>query len=125
MTRPIVVHPHEATAGLPTPGMERRQFFDLDGRWAGWVRTDAGAAGGWHHHATNDTYVYVLAGALTVESGHGGRESVIGGPGDFMFIPAQTIHREITGADADVEAFIVRVGGAPQVVNVDGPESPS
>ena len=123
MIRPLVVHPGEAAAGAPTPGWERRQFFERDGRWAGWVRTDAGVAGGWHHHATNDTYVYVLAGALTVESGPGGSESVTGGPGDFLFIPAHTIHREITGEGSEVEAFLVRVGGDPQVVNVDSPDS--
>jgi uncharacterized RmlC-like cupin family protein len=122
MTRPIVVRPDEAIPGSPTPGMERRQFFDRDGRWAGWVRTDAGVAGGWHHHASNDTYVYVLAGRLTVESGPQGRDSVTGGPGDFMFIPAKTVHREITSPHGEVAAFLIRVGGDRQVVNVEGPE---
>lgn len=120
--RPIVVHPDEATPAPATPGMERRQLFDRDGRWAGWVRTDAGVAGGWHHHAANDTYVYVLSGTLTVDFGPGGRERVMAGRDDFIFVPADTVHRETTSPEADVEAFVLRVGGPPQLVNVDGPD---
>jgi hypothetical protein len=39
--------------------VERRQLFIRDGRWADWIRNDAGDVSGWHHHAANDTYVYV------------------------------------------------------------------
>ena len=50
--RPIVIRASEGAVapGPPTPGMDRRQIIDLANVWVGWVRTDAGLAGGWHHH---------------------------------------------------------------------------
>ena len=36
---------------------------------------------------------------------------------------SQTIHRETTSEDSDLEAFVVRVGGEPEHVAVDGPEA--
>lgn len=125
-SRPVVVHPEEGIAGPATPGMERRHLFDRDGRWAGWagwIRNEAGDVSGWHHHAANDTYVYVIRGSLTIDFGPGGAESVVARAGDFFFIPSQTIHHETTSQDADVEAFVLRVGGEPEHVNVDGPEA--
>ncbi len=125
-SRPVVVNPEEGIPGHATPGIERRHFFDRDGRWAGWagwIRNDAGDVNDWHHHAANDTYVYVIRGSLTIDFGPDGAESVAARAGDFVFIPSQTIHRETTNQDADVEAFVLRVGGEPEHVNVDGPEA--
>jgi uncharacterized RmlC-like cupin family protein len=122
-SRPIVVNPAEAPG---TSGMERRHFFDRDGRWIGWadwIRNDAGDVNDWHHHAGNDTYVYVVRGSLTIDFGPGGRESVAAGAGDFIVIPSGTVHRETTGQDAGLEAFVLRIGGEPEHVNVDGPEA--
>ena len=79
---------------------------------------------GWHHHAANDTYVYVIRGSVTIEFGMDGAERIEARPGDFFLVPSQTIHREITGPDADLDAFVLRVGGEPEQVNVDGPEGP-
>ena len=59
---------------------------------------------------------------MTVEFGPGGNERVVAGPGDFFIVPANTVHRELTGEDSDLEAFIVRVGGEPEEVGADGPE---
>ena len=120
--RPIVVRPDQVTPGAATPGMERRQLLERDGAWAGWIRTDAGVAGGWHHHGNHDSYIYVLRGALTIDYGPGGGESVRAEAGDFLFNPANLVHRETTTHDGDCEAFLVRVGDGPQVVNTEGPE---
>jgi mannose-6-phosphate isomerase-like protein (cupin superfamily) len=69
-SRPVVLHPNEP---MPEPpGPERRHFHDPDGRWvgwAGWIQNEAGDVSGWHHHAANDTHVYVLRGSVTVEFG--------------------------------------------------------
>jgi uncharacterized RmlC-like cupin family protein len=127
-SHPVVVHPEEAVAGPTTPGMELRQRLDPDGRWVGWtgwIRNDAGDLSGWHHHAANDTYVYVIRGVVTIEFGPGGADRIEARAGDFFLVPAQTIHRETTGPDADLEAFVLRVGGEPEHVNVDGPEEAS
>ena len=102
-------------------GTERRQLFEREGRWADWIRNDAGDVSGWHHHAANETYVYVVRGSVTIDFGPGGAESVVASAGDFFIVPSQTIHRERTGQAADLEAFVIRVGGAPEHVNADGP----
>lgn len=121
-SRAVVVHrPDEGLPGTPTPDTERRQQWERDGRWAAWIRNEAGDASGWHHHAANDTYVYVSRGSVTIDSGPGGAENVVARAGDFFIVPAHTIHRETTGDDADLEAFVIRVGGEPEHVNVDGP----
>lgn len=119
---PIVVRAGDATPAAGTAGMERRELFSHEGRWAGWIRTDAGVAGGWHHHGDHDSYIYVLRGSLTIDFGPAGGESVRADAGDFIFNPANLVHRETTGPEGDAEAFIVRVGSGPQLVNVDGPD---
>ena len=121
-SRLVVAHPGEEMPWPPTPDNERRQSFERDGRWASWIRNEAGDMSGWHHHAANDTYVYVSRGSLTFHFGPGGAESIEAHAGDFVIIPAQTIHRETTGPDADLEAFVIRAGGDPEHVSVDGPE---
>ena len=124
-SRPVVVHPADGTVGPTTAGMEMRHHVDPGGRWvgwSGWIRNEAGDVSGWHHHAANDTYVYVIRGSVTIEFGSSGDDRVEARAGDLFLVPAQTIHRELTGSDEDLEAFIVRVGGEPEQVDVDGPE---
>ena len=123
--RPIVVRLDEAVPapGPPTAGMDRRTLLDRDDAWAGWVRTDAGVAGGWHHHGERDSYIYVLRGNVRVDFGPGGREAVTARAGDFVFNPARMIHREVTSPEEPAELFIIRLGPGPLNVNVDGPEA--
>ena len=78
---------------------------------------------GWHHHAANGTYVYVISGSVTFEFGPGGGDSAVARAGDFVVVPPDTIHRETTGPEADLEAFVIRIGGEPDRVSVDGPEA--
>ena len=122
-SRPVVVHhPDEGLPGQPTPDSERLHHWERDGRWAAWIRNDAGDVSGWHHHADNDTYVYVSRGSLTIDFGPGGAERVEAGPGDFVFVPPHTVHRETTGSDIDLDAFVIRMGGEPEHVRLDGPD---
>ena len=107
----------------PTPGMDRREAYDDDGAWAGTVRTREGVVTGWHVHGGHDTYLYVVSGSLTIESGPGGRVRVDAAAGDFVLIPRGLVHREGTAAGSSgVEAVLVRVGEGEPVTNVDGPE---
>jgi uncharacterized RmlC-like cupin family protein len=106
-----------------TPGMDRREAFDHDGVWAGTVRTAEGVVTGWHVHAGHDTYIYVVAGSATVESGPGGRVRTQADAGDFILIPRGLVHREGTAKGSQgVEAVLVRVGEGEIVANVDGPD---
>jgi mannose-6-phosphate isomerase-like protein (cupin superfamily) len=122
-SRPVVVRPGEAVAAPAQLAI--RHHLDRDGRWigwSGWTRNEAGDRSGWHHHAANETYVYVIGGTITIEFGPEGTESVEAGAGDFLVVPPNTVHRETTGADVDLEAFLVRVGGEPEHVDVHGPD---
>lgn len=102
--------------------MDRRLLDEAGDRWVGWVRVEPGVASGWHHHAERETYIFVVAGTMRIESGPGGAEAVAGEPGDMIFVPRRTVHREVVVSDAPADCFLVRVGPGPQVVNVDGPE---
>ena len=95
MGTPRTVHVYRPDEpGPETPDTERRQQWVRDDRWAAWIRNDAGDVSNWHHHAANDTYVYVSRGSLTFEFGTGGAERVVASAGDFVIVPAQTIHRD-------------------------------
>jgi uncharacterized RmlC-like cupin family protein len=102
--------------------MDRREIMDRGETWVGWVRTEAGLAGGWHYHGSRDSYVYVLSGSVTIDYGPGGRDSVTATQGDMIFNPAGMVHRETTTRDAPAEFFVVRIGSGALNVNVEGPD---
>lgn len=106
------------TAGEPTPGMLREEAIVLPDLWSGRACTEAGVTSGWHHHGSHDTVVYVVRGAFRVETV---TEVVHADPGDFVHIPAHTVHRESNPAAETAEVVLVRRGTGPVVVNVDGP----
>ena len=122
--RPAVVRADErrVAAGPATPGMVREVAFSGDDRWVGHVRTDAGVAGGWHHHGTTESYFYVLRGTIEVEFGPGGEERITAGAGDFVHVPPGVVHREITTGDEPGELILVRFGPGAPVTHVDGPD---
>jgi uncharacterized RmlC-like cupin family protein len=101
--------------------MIREQATATDGLWAGLVRTEAGMVSGWHHHGDYETSIYVLTGALRMESGPNGEAVVEAGPGDFLFVPQGAIHREANPGDTESRIVVVRAGQGPPVINVDGP----
>lgn len=116
------VTPSERVVGDPTPGMTREAAFEIEGMWSGFVRTDAGMTSGWHHHGDHDTAIYVLRGALRLESGPGGREVVEAVSGDFVLVPRGTVHRESNPADEASHLIVTRSGSGPPTINVEGPE---
>ena len=117
-----VVRAGELRPGQPTAGMVREEAFGTGSIWAGLVRTEPGMRSGWHHHGTHETAIYVLSGRLRMESGPGGSETVEAGPGDFIHVPAEAVHRESNPTEEQAVAVIVRSGTGEVVVNVDGPD---
>jgi uncharacterized RmlC-like cupin family protein len=115
------IRPDERVEGDPTPGMIREQAIAVDGLWAGLVRTEAGMTSGWHHHGDYDTAIYVVSGALRMESGTGGQVVVEAQPGDFLHVPKGSIHRESNPTDAESHVVVVRSGQGPPVINMSGP----
>ena len=117
------VAPAERTEGAPTPGMTREQAVATDGIWAGIVRTDAGMLSGWHHHGEYETSIYVISGALRMEFGPQGAETLEAAPGDFLYVAPYAIHREGNPSQESGTAVVVRAGHGEPVTNVDGPNS--
>jgi uncharacterized RmlC-like cupin family protein len=120
--RPVtLVTPADRVEGERTPGMTREQAVAVEGMWAGLVRTEARMTSGWHHHGDYDTTIYVVTGALRMESGPGGSAVVDAGPGDFLHVPKGAIHREGNPSGEESHIVVVRAGRGPAVINVDGP----
>lgn len=116
------VTPPERVEGQPTPGMAREQAIQTDRMWGGFVITEAGMTSGWHHHGDYETTIFVLTGKLRMEFGPGGRETVEGGPGDFIFVGREAVHRESNPSAEPATFVVVRSGEGEVVTNVDGPD---
>ena len=106
------------TPGQPTPGMLREEAFAVAGVWTGRALTEPGQSSGWHHHGEHDTVMYVVCGAIEVETADG---EVRGNPGDFLHVPPHTVHREHNPASERSEVVLLRHGTGPVVVNVEPP----
>ncbi len=107
-SEPIQVGRHdELTPSDPTPGMLRKRAFETPGLWAGLVETAPGAVSGWHHHDRNETCLYVVSGVLRLEF-EGGQGPLDAGAGDFVLVPAHTVHRESNPTDEPSFAVIAR-----------------
>jgi uncharacterized RmlC-like cupin family protein len=104
--------------------MTREKAVATGTMWAGLVRTDARMVSGWHHHGEYETSIYVVSGALRMESGPGGVEVLEAVPGDFVYVPAHAIHREGNPTDDESTLVVVRAGSGDPVTNVDGPAPP-
>jgi uncharacterized RmlC-like cupin family protein len=118
------IPPEGRTEGAATPGMKREEAIATDGLWAGLVRTAPGMVSGWHHHAAFETAIYVVSGALRMEFGPGGTETLEGHPGDFLYVAPGAIHRESNPTGDESHIVVVRSGSGPPVINVDAPGPP-
>ena len=117
-----VVTPRDRRPGPPTRGMDRQEAFATDGTWSGFVRTEAGTVSGWHHHGEWESVIYVLTGALRMEFGPDGADTVDAGPGDFVYVPKGAVHRESNPSAEPADIIVVRAGaGGESTFNVDGP----
>lgn len=116
-----LVRPEERAAADPTPGMVRERAVEVDGLWAGLVRTDPGSTSGWHHHADYETAIYVARGSLKLESGPGGSDVIEAQAGDFVHVPRGAVHRESNDGSVESHLVVVRGGHGTPTVNVDGP----
>ena len=125
MTEPVRrIGETELTDADPTPGMRRQLAFTAPGLWAGLVHTDGGAASGWHHHGDHQTSLYVVRGRLRIEFGAGGGDAIVADAGEFIHVPAHTVHRELNPDDDTSTAVIARSGDAgPPTINVAGPDA--
>ena len=61
-------------------------------------------------------------GFAFVEMSEGGEQAVEAGPGEFLHVPAWTVHREANPTDEVSTAVIARAGRGAPTVNADGPD---
>ncbi len=97
----------------------RHTAIDEPTLWAGISTVPANTSTGWHHHGTNTTVFYMLAGQLTVEHGDDPVETATAVQGDFVVVPAGVIHREVVPAGEDVRAVVMRFGDGTGPLVVD------
>jgi uncharacterized RmlC-like cupin family protein len=121
LPRPVrILTPADLLPADPTPGMDRQRAFEEPMLWAGQVETAPGAVSGWHHHDRNESSLYVVRGVLRLEfEGHEGYLDAEAG--DFVHVPAWTVHRESNPTGEPSLAVIARAGGGIPTVNVGGP----
>jgi uncharacterized RmlC-like cupin family protein len=124
VTEPVpirIIRAADLVAADPTPGMDRERAFEVAGKlWAGRVTTAPGAVSGWHHHDANDSSLYIVSGVMRFEF-DGYDDYVDAEPGDFVHVPAFTVHRESNPLDVPSLAVIARAGRGIPTVNVDAP----
>ena len=116
-----LIRPEDRVEGDQTPGMVREQAVMTGDMWAGLVRTEPHMVSGWHHHGDHETSIYVISGALRMESGPEGESIVEAAPGDFLYVPKGAVHREANPGDEESQIVVVRVGHGPTVINVKTP----
>jgi uncharacterized RmlC-like cupin family protein len=122
MSEPVrVIKAGELVSADPTAGMLRMRAFELPILWAGQVITQPGAISGWHHHDKNESSLYIVSGVLRLEF-EGTDEYLDAVAGDFVHVPAFTIHRESNPTTDPSLAIIARAGGGIPTVNVDPPQ---
>lgn len=116
-----VSRPGDRVVGPGTPGMVRLQAFATEGHWSGSATTEPGMVSGWHHHGEYESVIYVVSGALRMEFGPGGGDTIEAGPGDFLYVPKGAVHREGNPTDQVAEILVFRAGQGESTFNVDGP----
>ena len=122
---PTVVRASElvAPAGAATPGLSRRQAFAGEGRWVGITTREPGLMSGWHEHGDNETFFFMLQGAIALKFGREGKGSAVAREGDSALVPPHFAHREGTAPPGPAAAVVLRVGRGPMVVPLDGPSA--
>jgi uncharacterized RmlC-like cupin family protein len=79
-----------------------------------------------HHHGESETGIYVVSGhPVFVFAGRRGEHRIEASPGDFVFVPPFTPHREENPA-ADEEAVVVIARSTQEaiVVNLESLSEP-
>lgn len=107
-----------------TAGMARREA--VSGRtvgsvkvWMGQTHVAPGTASGDHHHGEAETAIYVVSGRPVFVFAEGGSEVRLATePGDYVFVPPFTPHREENPGGEEAVVVIARSSQEAIVVNL-------
>ena len=110
-----------------TPGMSRReavssQTVGSERVWMGQTTVGPHTASGNHHHGDSETAIYVVSGRPAFAFVEDGREvRLTPEPGDYVFVPPFTPHREENPTDDEAVVVLARSTQEAIVVNLPGP----
>jgi uncharacterized RmlC-like cupin family protein len=110
-----------------TPGMSRREAVSAhtvgsERVWMGQTTVGPQTASGNHHHGDSETAIYVVSGRPVFVFAEEGREvRLTPEPGDYVFVPPFTPHREENPTDEEAVVVLARSSQEAIVVNLPGP----
>jgi uncharacterized RmlC-like cupin family protein len=107
-----------------TAGTVRRTGIDINSTgskrlWMARASAPPGMRSAPHHHGEAETGVYVLSGHCRFYFGEGFKEYVDAGPGDLVYVPANTPHIEENLSKDEPAEFIGVRSPSNIVVNLD------
>jgi uncharacterized RmlC-like cupin family protein len=109
-----------------TPGMRRseavgRRTVASERVWMGQTVVGPGTASGNHHHGDSETAIYVVSGHPVFVFAQDGREvRLTPEPGDYVFVPPFTPHREENPGTDEAVVVLARSSQEAIVVNLPG-----
>ena len=107
-----------------TSGMTRRAAISgasvgSERIWMGQTHVAAGASSGDHHHGETETAIHVVSGSPVFVFADGDAEVRIeAAPGDYVFVPPYTPHREENPGPGEAVVVIARSSQEAVVVNL-------
>ena len=110
-----------------TPGMSRREAISAstvgsERVWMGRTTVAPRSASGNHHHGDSETAIYVVTGHPVFVFARDGEEvRLTPEPGDYVFVPPFTPHREENPTDEEAVVVLARSSQEAIVVNLPGP----
>jgi uncharacterized RmlC-like cupin family protein len=88
--------------------------------WLGRTHVAGGASSANHHHGESETGIYIVSGHPVFVFADGDEERRIeASPGDFVFVPPFTAHREENPAPEEAVVVIARSTQEAIVVNLE------
>ena len=109
-----------------TSGMTRREAVSSRSVgsqkvWMGQTHVGPRSASGNHHHGDSETAIYVVSGhPVFVFAEDGGEVRLTPEPGDYIFVPPFTPHREENPGEEEAVVVIARSSQEAIVVNLPG-----
>lgn len=120
MERPRITVAMPGDAAGDSLAGQSGQGIAFDGGWAGVVRLDPGSSTTWHHHGNSQAIGFVLSGAIRIESGPGGIDTLEATAGQLVHIPRFIVHRESAVGSHEATLVVVRMG-TEKTTDVGGP----
>ncbi len=109
-----------------TSGMTRREAVSAktvgsQRVWMGQTHVAPRTSSGDHHHGDSETAIHVVRGNPVFVFAENGKEVRLAtGPGDYVFVPPHTPHREENPTDEEAVVVIARSTQEAIVVNLPG-----